>query len=61
MWAKAAVKINLHHLSFWSFIQKILNIEVKQFKVGGNSHYEINVFLQFMLATIIGTPSRSYE
>ncbi len=35
--------------------------EVKQLKVGRKSHDEINVFLQWMLATIIGTPRNSYE
>ncbi len=29
--------------------------------MGGNSHDEINVFLQCMLSTIIGTPRNSYE
>ncbi len=45
---KASVKINLHCLSLLSFIQKITNfqpiIEVKQLKVGGKSHCEINAF-----------------
>ncbi len=36
-------------------------IEVKQLKVGRKSHCEITVFLQWMLATIIGTPRNSYE
>ncbi len=39
------MKINLHCLSFWSFIQKFEPIiEVKQLKVGGKSHCEINAF-----------------
>ncbi len=28
---------------------------------GGGYHYEINVFLKYMLDTIIGTPRNSYE
>ncbi len=36
-------------------------IEVKQLKVGRKSYGEINVFLQWMLATIIGTHRNSYE
>ncbi len=38
-----------------------LSFEVKQLKVGRKSHDEINVFLQWMLATIIGTPRNSCE
>ncbi len=30
-------------------------------EVGRISHDEINVFLQWMLATVIGTPINSYE
>ncbi len=30
-------------------------------KNGGKYHYKINVFLKYMLDTIIGTPSNSYE
>ncbi len=29
--------------------------------MGGNINYEINVFLKYMLDTIIGTPRNSYE
>ncbi len=36
-------------------------IEVQQLKMGRKSYGEINVFLQYMLATIIGTPRNSYE
>ncbi len=39
------MKINLHCLSFLSFIQKFQPIiEVKQLKGGGKSHCEINAF-----------------
>ncbi len=47
------------------FIQKIHNIFnfhwSKTIESGGNSNYEINVFLQCILATIIGTPRNSNE
>ncbi len=36
-------------------------IEVKQLKMGRKSYGEIDVFLQYMLATIIGTHRNSYE
>ncbi len=36
-------------------------IEVKQLKMGRKSHGEISIFLQYMLATTIGTPRKSYE
>ncbi len=36
-------------------------IEVKQFKVGGNSYYERKKIIQCMLATSIGTPWHPYE
>ncbi len=29
--------------------------------MGGEYHYEINVFLKYTLDTIIGTPRNSYE
>ncbi len=53
-------------LSFWSFtkkknIHKIITYHWKHLKVGRKSHDEENVFLQWMLATIIGTPRNSYE
>ncbi len=56
--SKAAVKINLHCLSFLSFIQKFTKfqpiIEVKQWKWGKISLWN-KCFHYFMLATIIGT------
>ncbi len=36
-------------------------IEVKQLKMGRKSQGEISIFLQYMLATTIGTPRKSYE
>ncbi len=33
----------------------------KTIENGGESHYEINVFLKYTLDTIIGSPRNSYE
>ncbi len=43
-------------------IHKVLTYHwSKTIESGGKSHDDINVFLQWMLATIIGTPRNSYE
>ncbi len=44
-----------------SFKNRSKFIELKQLKNGGKSHYEINVFLKYMLDTIIGTPRNYFE
>ncbi len=45
-----------------SFIQKSFKIHwTKTIENGGKSHYEINVFLKYMLDTIIGTPRNYFE
>jgi len=60
-------KINLHRLSVWSFIQKIAKNQTFHWSKRiesrgmGGSRYEINVFLQNTLATIIGTPGVFYD
>ncbi len=60
LWNKSALFILLIFHSINSQNSNLI-IEVKQLKVGRKSQDEINVFLQWMLATIIVTPRNSYE
>ncbi len=52
--------VNPFNLFFQNSQKSNLPLDNKNLK-WGKYHYEINVFLKYMLDTIIGTPRNSYE